>query len=188
MDKTQYGVYHLSDQPELYESQRDNNFEFIITDIDNLIRAGADETDTESIIVNAQHTLRYSVTEAFIPNFTQEVITVSRGNSVIKAAGKPTFSEGSIVVNDFIGADTKSALMAWQRLSYDVKTDTVGSMANYKKTCYLLEYDPSFNLVRTWKLIGCFVSGLSENSYNAESSGKKVITATIAYDRAIPEV
>ena len=74
-----------------------------------------------------------------IPMFTQDVITIKRGNSVMKGAGVPTFGDGSLVVNDFIGADTKSVLMAWQRLSYDVKTERVGNMADYKKICYLFE-------------------------------------------------
>ena len=188
MEATQIGSYHLADNPELYEVQRDNNFEFIVTGIDNILRTGADETDSNAYIKNASQTLRYSVVQASIPMFTQEPITISRGNSVMKAAGKPSFTDGSLVVNDFIGADTKSSLMAWQNLSYNVKTERVGNMADYKKTCYLCEYTPDYKLVRTWKMVGCWVSGLSEEAFNMEGSGKKTITATITFDKAFMEL
>lgn len=185
---SQIGTYHLADNPTLYEVQRDNNFEFIVTGIDNILRVDADENDVNARIKNASQTLRFSVVSTSIPMFTQQPIEIRRGNTVMKAAGVPTFSDGSLVVNDFIGADTKSALMAWQNLSYDVKTERVGRMADYKKTCYLTEYTPDYKLVRTWKLMGCWVSGLSEGDFNMEQNGKKTITATITFDKAFMEL
>lgn len=184
----QLGSYTLADNPELYEVQRNNNFDFIVTDIDNLLRVDADEGDNNAYIKNGSHTLRFSVVEAPIPMFTQGVIEIRRGNSVMKAAGAPTFDSGSLVINDYIGADGKSVLMAWQQLSYNVKTENVGRMSNYKKTCYLMEYTPDGELVRTWKLLGCWVSGLSEGSFNNEDTGKKTVTATIVYDKAFMEL
>ena len=145
----QISAYHLADNPELYEIQRSNNFDFIVTDIDNIVRSDAKDTDTNRTISNAQNVLHFSVVSSSLPMFTQEVVTVNYGNSVMKAAGKPTFSDGTLVVNDFIGADTKSVLMAWQNLSYNVRTDKVGRMADYKKNCYLQEYTPDWQLVRT---------------------------------------
>lgn len=188
MDATQVGSYHLADNPELYEIQRDNNFEFIVTGIDNIMRVGAEPGDESPTIGNASQTLRFSVVSSSIPMFSQEVLTIRRGNSVMKFAGAPTFSEGTLVVNDYIGADSKSTLMAWQNLSYNVKTERVGSMKDYKKTCYLCEYTPDYKLVRTWKMLGCWVSGLSEGDFNMESSGKKTISATISFDKAFMEL
>ena len=185
---SQVGAYHLSDNPALYEVQRSNNFEFVVTGIDNILRVDADEGDDNAYITNAAQTLRFSVVQASIPMFSQEPITIRRGNSVMKAAGVPTFPDGSLVVNDFIGADTKSALMAWQNLSYNVKTERVGKMADYKKTCYLCEYTPDYQLVRTWKMLGCWVSGLQEDDFNMEDGNKKTITATIQYDKAFMEL
>lgn len=185
---SQVGAYHLSDNPALYEVQRSNNFEFVVTGIDNILRVDADEGDDNAYITNAAQTLRFSVVQASIPMFSQEPISIRRGNSVMKAAGVPTFPDGSLVVNDFIGADTKSALMAWQNLSYNVKTERVGKMADYKKTCYLCEYTPDYQLVRTWKMLGCWVSGLQEDDFNMEDGNKKTITATIQYDKAFMEL
>lgn len=185
---SQVGAYHLSDNPALYEVQRSNNFEFVVTGIDNILRVDADEGDDNAYITNAAQTLRFSVVQASIPMFSQEPISIRRGNSVMKAAGVPTFPDGSLVVNDFIGADTKSALMAWQNLSYNVKTERVGRMSDYKKTCYLCEYTPDYQLVRTWKMLGCWVSGLQEDDFNMEDGNKKTITATIQYDKAFMEL
>ena len=187
MDARDYGTYHLTDRPDLYETQRNNAFEFIVTDIDNLIPAGATEDD-DTRIINGQQTIRYSVQQAFVPNFSNEILTISRGNSVMKAAGKPTFEQGSLVINDYIGASGKSVLTAWQRLVYDTVTDTLGQMKDYKKTCYLVEYTPDFSKqVRTWKLVGCWVSGISENTFDASDANNRTVTATIQYDRAYIE-
>lgn len=178
---TEIGSYHLASNPSLYDIARSNNFEFVVTDIDNIKRA---YEDTE--IANAQEILRFSVDQASVPHFTQDVITIRRGNSAIKYAGVPTFPDGSLVVNDYIGADTKSVLMAWQALSYNVKTERIGSISDYKKDCYLIEYSPDYKQqIRQWVLYGCWVSGISEDNYNMDSTGKRSITATIQYDKAM---
>lgn len=182
----QIGIHHLADNPSLYEVQRNNNFEFIITDLNGIKRAGALGTESNAYISNAQEVLRIAVNKAFVPHFTQEVVAVKKGNATMKYAGVPTFGEGTVEINDYIGADAKSALMAWQNLSYDVDTEKVGSMSNpntqYKKTCYLVEYTPDYRKVRTWVLYGCWVSGITEGEYSAEDGGKRVVSATVQYD------
>ena len=131
MTDNKYGTYHLGDNPTLYDPQRSNTFEFVVTGIDNLLRAGYDGTEENAYITDAQETLRLSVDSASIPMFSQTPIEIKRGNSTIKFAGTPTFDSGSITVIDYMGADTKSALIAWQALSYNVKTDRVGNAADY---------------------------------------------------------
>ena len=179
-----HGTYVLADNPQLYEIQRSNNFEFVVTDIDNLIRAGMVGNESNAKINNAQEILRLSVVSAPIPHFTQNAIEVRRGNSVMKFAGVPTFSNGTIVVNDYIGIDTKAVVMAWQNLSYNTATEKVGLASDYKKDAYLIEYTPDYQEVRRWRLHGCWVSGLQESEYNQENSEKHQITITIEYDRA----
>lgn len=181
--------YHLANNPDIYEPQREKNFDFIVTGLDNLVRADARDDDENRIIKNAQDILHFSVVSSTIPMFTQEPIKIKYGNSTINAAGAPTFSDGTLVINDFIGADGKSILMAWQNLSYNVREDTVGRMSDYKKTCYLQEYTSDYSrIVRTWKLIGCWVSGLSESEFSYENEGKKTISATITFDKAYMEL
>ena len=178
------GTYHLANNPDLYEVQRSNNFEFVVTNIGDMLRAGAVEGDGRPLIQNGQETLRLSVVKAPIPNFKQAPLEIKRGNTVMKMAGVPTFDSGNLVVRDFIGADTKSVLMAWQKLSYDVKTEKVGRMSAYKKECTLVEYTPDWQMVRYWILKGCWVSGITEEDFDMDSGETKTITATIEYDRA----
>ena len=189
MADNKIGAYHLSDNPTLYEPARSNTFEFVVTGLGQLLRAGYSEEQTNAYLGdNAEEMLRISVVSSTVPTFNQEPIIIRRGNSVMKAAGIPTFNEGSLVINDYIGADGKSVLMAWQNLSYNVKTEKVGRMKDYKKDCYLLEYAPDYTLVRTWRLKGCWVSGLQMPDFNQEDGGKRQITATIQYDAAFMEV
>ena len=183
---THFGTYHLAANPNMFEVQRENNFEFIVTDIDGIVRAGMEgtEDDIVRILKNAQEVISLSVVRTSVPHFTQGTIEVKRGNSTLKYAGNPQFPTGSLEVNDFIGADTKSVLQAWQNLSYNVRTEKVGLASEYKKDCYLVEYAPDGQVVRQWRMHGCWISGLSEGDYNAEANGKKTIQATIEYDRA----
>lgn len=178
------GTYHLADNPNLYEIQRSNNFEFIVTGLDNILRPGVVGDENNARINNAQEVIRLSVTRCPIPHFSQQPISVRRGNSELKYAGVPTFSSGTLEVNDFIGADTKSVLMAWQNLSYNVATEKVGLMQDYKKQCTLIEYSPDYQIVRQWKLYGCWISGIQEGDYSSDDNSKHTITATIEYDKA----
>ncbi len=186
MATEQIGTYHLAEYPELFEIQRNNTFEFLVTGIDGIRRAGAISTDKNAFITNAQEVLKLSVTKAAVPHFEQETVSIKRGNTTLKYAGVPTFQGGDFEFHDFIGADTKGVLMAWQNMSYDVETEKVGSLMNtpYKKTCYLIEYTPDFQKVRTWVLYGCWISKLTETGYSSEDGNKHLVTATIQYDYA----
>lgn len=177
---TPIGTYHLANNPNIYEIARTNNFEFIVTDIDGILKAGSDTVS----YANAQEVIRLSVVSCPIPHFSQDVIEVKRGNTTLYYAGVPTFQAGRVILNDYIGADTAGVLEAWQNLSYNVKTEKVGLASDYKKDCYLIEYTPDYQAVRKWILRGCWVSGLEETEMSNDNNEKKRITATIQYDRA----
>ena len=180
------GAYHLADNPKIFEVQRNNNFEFVVTNINDILMAGASPDDASARISNAEEILTLSVSDAPVPHFSQEPIEIKRGNSTIKYAGVPKFDAGELKFHDFLGARTKEILMAWQNLSYNVEDETVGCLMhrNYKKDCYLIEYAPDYHKVRTWKLFGCWISGISEDPYSSDNSGEKKITVNIQYDRA----
>lgn len=180
-----HGVYHLADHPELFEIARNNNFEFIV-DFKNqpLLRQGMKRGESGSTIENAQELLRLSVDGSSIPHFTQRPITIKRGNNTLNYAGTPEWNQQRIKVLDFLGVEAKEILMAWQALSYDLSTEKVGLVSDYKKIASLLEYSPDYQLIRRWKIYGCWVSEISENEFAADSDGKREITATIIYDKA----
>lgn len=183
----QIGTYYLSDNPREYEVQRNNNYEFVVTHLEDLVRPGVPDGADNRLFKDAERILRVSVSSAFIPHFTQDVVQVKRGNTTLKYAGLPTFGEGTLRFQDFVDADVKSILMAWQHLSYNVDTEQVASLQRtaYKKDCYLLEYPPDYYAPhRGWLLKGCWISGLSESEYTNDNGDKHEISATIQYDYA----
>lgn len=173
------GTYYLTDNPKHYEIQRTNNFMFYISGLMGLVAQGNDYATS-----NIEDVIKISVSKASVPHFQQGVIKVTRGNNTMKFAGVPEFNEGSLTLNDYIGAGTKEALMAWQNQAYDVRTEKVGLATDYKRDAYLIEYTPDYQIVRTWKLMGCWISSLSEGEYNHESNDKHTIDCTIQYDKA----
>lgn len=177
---TPIGTYHMADNQSQYEIQRTNNFEFIVSGIDDITIPG-----TTQVISKAQDVIRMSVISCPIPHFSQDPITVKRGNSELKFAGVPSFKSGTIKINDFIGTDSVGVLQAWQSLSYNVETEKVGHATDYKKTCSLIEYSPDYQVVRTWKLYGCWISSLEEDEMDNENNSKHTVRATIEYDKAM---
>ena len=172
-----------------YEAARTGFFTFIVDDIDGLIRASYSgdrdgKIPAREVLPKAQEYLKLNVVSASVPHFSLEVLQYRRGNDVVKFAGVPTFDAGSIKVDDVVGLDTKSILMAWQALAYDVYTRKGGRMKDYKRNCTLVEYTQDYEQVRSWTLYGCWISNLDEGEFDKENDGKRQITATIEFDRA----
>ena len=178
------GTYHMAANTNLYEIQRTNNFEFIVTDIDGITKAGMLGNEANGKIANAQEIIRMAVSSASVPFFSQNAIEVKRGNSTMKFAGVPTFEAGTIKVVDYIGASAKEVLLAWQSLSYNVTTEKVGLASDYKKDCYLVEYTPDYQKVRQWKMHGCWISKISGGSFESETNDKMQLDIEIQYDKA----
>ena len=180
---------HISANLTNYEAARSGFFSLIVNDINNIVRASYtgdpdSATDADKIGVQAQETLKLNVIQAPVPHFQLEKLSYKRGNDVVNFAGTPTFNDGEITVDDVVGLDTKSILMAWQALAYNVHTRKGGRMKDYKKNATLIEYTQDFEQIRSWTLYGCWISQLTEDNFNKEQDGKRQIRATIVYDRA----
>jgi hypothetical protein len=180
---------HISTNLANYEAARTGFFSLIVNDIDNIIRASytgdpsaAAATDK---ISKAQETLKLNVVNAPVPHFSLKKESYRRGNDVVNFAGVPEFSDGEITVDDVVGLDTKSILMAWQGLAYNVHTRKGGRMKDYKKNCTLIEYTQDFEQIRSWTLYGCWISNIQEDAFDKENDGRRKIRATLVYDRAI---
>ena len=181
-------TYHLSTGTHrVYQPGKGNFFEFIVEDLDNLLKPGVEKdlATTNDYILNGQEVIRLTVNKAPVPHFELEDISIRKGNSVVHYAGTPTFSDGTLEVDDMIGANSKAVLEAWQNLCYDVMTDQGGRAINYKKNATLIEYTSDHVRVRSWKLVGCWIKNISEDDYDKESDGLRRVQATIIYDRAI---
>lgn len=181
---------HISTNLQNYEAARSGFFSLLVHDIDDKLVEAAfsgikDEATKKDKIANAQEALKLNVIKAPVPHFSLKVEQYRRGNEVVKFAGVPEFKDGSIVVDDVVGIDTKAILMAWQALAYNVHTRKGGHMKDYKKNCTLIEYTQDFQQIRSWTLYGCWISGLEEGDFDKENDGKRQITAKIEYDRAV---
>ena len=163
------GTYHMANN-NTFEPQRNNNFEVQITGL-------GDDGKTITLAVDT-----YSA-----PSINIEVITVSYGNNKIKFAGTPSFEDSSIALNDFIGQEVERKLSAWQKKVYDYSTQKIGWAKDYKKTGYLIEYDPSGGTPRAWKLVGCWISSLQLGEFAQEGNAVRKVNITLTYDYAIPE-
>lgn len=108
---------HIATDLANYEAARSGFFTLTVSDIDNIIKASyqgenPDSATVNDRIANAQEILLLNVVKADVPHFTLEQLEYRRGNEQVKFAGVPSFDSGSIVVDDVVGLDTKSVLMA----------------------------------------------------------------------------
>lgn len=180
---------HISTNLANYEAARTGFFSLIVDNLDNIVKATYNGDPKAAAaadkIAKAQETLKLNVLTSDVPHFELNVLEYKRGNETVRFAGTPTFNAGSVKVDDVVGMDTKSILMAWQGLAYNVHTRKGGRMKDYKRNCTLIEYTQDYEQVRSWTLYGCWISGLSEDAFDRENDGKRAITATIQYDRAV---
>ena len=184
--------YHLADDPALYEPSRNHAFQFVLNSkLNTLLAAGVfKEAATEDdYFNNVAEVIKISVSEASVPHFDLEVVSIKRGNSTVKYAGAPSWGEGSLKLDDFVGARTKDILMAWNALVYDSAADVVHLADNYKFDCTLIEWNGDFSkVIRSWTLKGCWLKSISEGNFTHADNGLRSIDATIVYDRAIPVI
>lgn len=184
-------TYHLSTGTHrVYQPAKGNFFEFIIEDFGDLLKAGVDKdlAEESDYIQNGQEIIRLTVNKMSSPQFELGDLEIRKGNSVVHYAGVPTFSDGTIEVDDMVGCDAKTVLEAWRGLAYDVVTDKGGRAINYKKNCTLIEYTSDHVKVRSWKMIGCWIKAISEDDYDKTNDDIRRVSATIRCDRALPEV
>lgn len=181
---------HISTNLANYEAARTGFFTLIVDDLDNIVKSTftgdrSGKIEASDKIANAQEVLKLNVVSFNPPHFKLDKKTYRRGNDVVNFAGVPNFEdETELKVDDIVGVDTKSILMAWQALAYNVYTRKGGRMKDYKKTCTLIEYTQDFEQVRSWILHGCWVSAISESAFDKENDDKRQVSATIVYDRA----
>ena len=184
-------AYHLSTGTHrAYQPAKKNFFEFLVEDLDNLLKPGVevDLAEESDYIRNGQEVIRLTVNKAPVPHFELNDIEIRKGNSIVHYAGTPTFSDGTLEVDDMIGAQSKAVLEAWQNLAYNVVTDKGGRAIDYKKNATLIEYTSDHVKVRSWKLIGCWIKNISEDDYDKTKDDLVRVQGTLRYDRAIPEI
>lgn len=180
------GAYHIANNSVEYNPQRKDNFTLVINDIDNLLRVGssANSTDEADIIVGGQEQIMLALRSCSVPQISQNEITINRGNSEIKFAGKPRFSDVSFSAYDYIGSNTKDVLLAWQQLSYNSSYDYVGNASEYKKSCQLLQLTPDGEIVRYWDIKGAWLSEVKSGDFDYTNNDIQTVDCTMKIDWA----
>ena len=159
------GASHLASQG--FEVQRTNNFEI---QIDNV-------TKVRPLIL--------AVVSGFLPNESNEVISLNYGNTTITVAGKANANgSGSLVVRDLVQEDIEQVIDDWRKTVYNKETDAIGFAADYKKPAYVTQYAPDGTLLRVWNLEGVWPSSVYYGQVSYESPGVKTINITLQYDKA----
>lgn len=159
------GASHLASQG--FEVQRTNNFEI---QIDNV-------TKVRPLIL--------AVVSGFLPNESNEVISLNYGNTTITVAGKANANgSGSLVVRDLVQEDIEQVIDEWRKTVYDKETDAIGFAADYKKPAYVTQYAPDGTLLRIWNLEGVWPSAVDYGQISYDSPGVKTINITLQYDKA----
>lgn len=180
------GAYHIANNKVEYNPQRKDNFTLVVTGIDDLLRVGSRDgsTDSKDKMTDGQEQIMLALKSCGTPQFSQGEIPINRGNSVIKFAGKPTFSDISFSAYDYIGSNIKDILLAWQQLSYNSKYDYVGNAKSYKKNCQLLQLTPDGTLVRYWDIKGAWLKDVKPGDFDYSSDDAQTVDATLVYDWA----
>lgn len=184
-------TFHLSDGVSRnWQPAKKNFFEVLLPSDFRLLKPGVsrEEATEDDYFTNAQEAIRMSVSKFDPPHYELNDLSIEKGNSVVHYAGRAKFGDTNLVVRDYVGPYTKAILEAWQNLAYDVKSDKGGRAVNYKVPLIVYEYTSDYVLVRSWKLIGCWVQKIDEGSYDESDDDLQVVTATIIYDRAEPTI
>ena len=178
---------HISRDLANYEAARSSFFVLVVSDLDNLVKpnVSSENPNANDYISNAKDVLRLNVTKSSVPHFTVGTEEYRRGNEVVKFATTPTWDDGSLTVDDVVGLDTKSILMAWLYKAYNPHTRKGGRMVDYKKKAQLIEYTQDYEQIRIWNIEGMFITKIQEDEFDRESTdGRRKLTVSFVYDRS----
>ncbi len=178
------GAYHISNNTVEYNPVRRNNFNLVIPGLKNILRVGAEDgsTETDDIIADGSEEIILALKNCDIPNVELGKVEINRGNSKIKFAGKPTFSDINIEAYDYIGANVKDTLLAWENLAYNSRYDYIAGARKYKFDCTLYEYTPDYEEVRHWDIKGAWVNTVTQDGFAADSEDVMTVKATMVVD------
>lgn len=184
-------IDHMIDD-RAFEPQRTNHA-YIQFDLSDLVdihgRPVRALTPTNMPTYNATTLLRLALTSSGMPSESSEVVSIRKGNEVIKFAGAVTYNDIDITVTDWIGADMENLISAWSGLRYNPVTGMINPAHVYKKTGHIIQYSPDGEIIRSWVLKGAWVNSVNYGSYDRSSTGgERSISFTIHVDKAYPEV
>lgn len=124
------------------------------------------------------------------PNLSYEEIQLDRYNSRIYVAGKHTFDPCTLTVEDDITNRAANAIQTQLELQQRLIGATgpwlnsEATASTYKFGTLLEMLDGNETVVESWRLEGCYLSGVDWGSMDYATGEKVLITLTMRYDQA----
>lgn len=173
-----------------YEPQRLYNFELQIVGLDNLYTADnpgtSDGTDGLHFGSAAERIL-VACSSFSVPNTEFGTIEIPHYNNTTKYAGKVSFGNATLKVEQFLGSYTEQIMTAWSRCVYDPRTQNIGYKADYAKDMYVIQYDSKGGTPRVWKMENAWPAVLPGADWDYNSSERRQMSFNIVCDRCVPD-
>ena len=176
-----------------YEPQRLYNFELQIVGLDRLFPAdlaGTDDGSDNNGVIHfgsAAERILVACSSFSVPNTEFGTIEIPHYNNTTKYAGKATFGNATLKVEQFLGSYTEQIMTAWSRCVYDPKTQNIGYKADYAKDMYVIQYDSKGGTPRVWKMENAWPAVLPGADWDYNSSDRRQMTFNIVCDRCVPD-
>lgn len=173
-----------------YEPQRLYNFELQIVGLDNLFTAdnvGTNNGNQGLHFGSAAERILVACSSFSVPNTEFGTIEIPHYNNTTKYAGKVSFGNATLKVEQYLGAFTEQIMTAWSRCVYDPRTQNIGYKADYAKDMYVIQYDSKGASPRVWKMENAWPAVLPGADWDYNSTERRQITYNIVCDRCVPD-
>lgn len=176
-----------------YEPQRLYNFELQIVGLDRLYTAdlaGTDNGTSNNGVVHfgsAAERILVACSSFSVPNTEFGTIEIPHYNNTTKYAGKASFGNATLKVEQFLGSFTEQIMTTWARCVYDPKTQNIGYKADYAKDMYVIQYDSKGGTPRVWKMENAWPAVLPGADWDYNSTERRQMTFNIVCDRCVPD-
>lgn len=119
------------------------------------------------------------------PQLTFEETVIDWLNTKRYLAGKQTYSDLNITLNDPITPSAAQKTMNWVRLCYEVQTGRMGYASFYKKDFTLKLLDPQGAVVDRWDFKGGWVKDANWDELDMASSDVMEVKLVVRYDSVL---
>lgn len=175
-----------------YEPQRLYNFELQIVGLDELYTAdlaGTNTGNSEGIVHfgSAAERILVACSSFSVPNTEFGTIEIPHYNNTTKYAGKVSFGNATLKIEQFLGSFTEQIMTTWSRCVYDPKTQNIGYKNDYAKDMYVIQYDSKGGTPRVWKMENAWPAVLPGADWDYNSTDRRQISYNIVCDRCVPD-
>lgn len=127
----------------------------------------------------------WTVVSATRPSLTINQVEIPFLNTSTYVAGRYSWENIQVVLNDPIGPSSTQAVMEWNRLIAESLTGRMGYAAGYKRNVELEMLDPTGVVSQKWILVNAFPLGYKGGELNYGQDGLAQVTFDLRMDYCI---